>query len=192
MRYTWKRWKGYEVSSKGDWRFSAFHARLPDGRSIEQHYQCDVKGYDPGGTNWRLGKGQPPLDETTDLWEAYLSLWKKWADANPKLIDELRRMAGLHNGVLADRFASTDVNQARALAEILNERFGGVEVTKRTPRKVVKSPNTRDFVLVTDFFSSDPELAESDYHLEVELSDDGSDDEEDDGIDILSTGNCGC
>ena len=54
---TWSRFGGYECSSKGDARFSAFRARMPDGRSIEEWYQCDVKGYDPGGTAWRSGKG---------------------------------------------------------------------------------------------------------------------------------------
>lgn len=54
--------------------FSAFNAIMPDGRSIEQHYQCDVKGYDPGGRNWRLGKGRPPLDTSKDLWGEYLAL----------------------------------------------------------------------------------------------------------------------
>jgi hypothetical protein len=39
----WSRTEGYEVSSVGDWRFSAFNAILEDGRSIECHYQCCVK-----------------------------------------------------------------------------------------------------------------------------------------------------
>ena len=43
MTYKWARYGGYEVSSKGDKRFSAFNAYLPDGRSIEQVYQCDIK-----------------------------------------------------------------------------------------------------------------------------------------------------
>lgn len=43
-RYSWGRRTrpGYEVSSKGDKRFSALFAKMPDGRSIEMHYQCDV------------------------------------------------------------------------------------------------------------------------------------------------------
>lgn len=45
MMYTWSKNDGYECSSAGDFRFSAFYAIMPDGRSIEQHYQCDVKGY---------------------------------------------------------------------------------------------------------------------------------------------------
>lgn len=34
--YTWKRYdkNGYEVSSAGDKRFSAFYAKMPDGRSF--------------------------------------------------------------------------------------------------------------------------------------------------------------
>lgn len=118
--YRYSRHEGYEVSSKGDRRFSAFYARMSDGRSIEEHYQCDVKGYDPGGTNWRLGKGKPPLDRSLDTWQAYLALWKCWAEANPRLIDELRKRADENGRVLRDRFASTPVNQARALAAILN------------------------------------------------------------------------
>lgn len=110
---------GYEVSSAGDRRFSAFGARLADGRTVEEHYQCDVKGYDPGGTNWRLGKGKKPLREC-DLWAEYVRLWLRWAVVHHAEIGELRRLAAVHGGVLTDRFAATDVNQAHALAFILN------------------------------------------------------------------------
>lgn len=119
MEFTWTRYGGYEVSSRGDKRFSAFNARMPDGRSLEAHYQCDVKGYAPGSSNWRLGKGKPPLDRSVDLYAAYLALWRTWAAHNPALINDLRQRAT--SGVLSDRFASTPVNQARALADILNE-----------------------------------------------------------------------
>lgn len=119
-RYTHSRTGGYECSSKGDARFSALNARLPDGRTIEQHYQCDVKGYQPGGTDWRAGKGKPPLDPARDLWSSYLILWTVWALHNPALMRELKAKADEHGGRLSDRFASTEVNQARALAEILN------------------------------------------------------------------------
>lgn len=118
MAYTWKRYGGYEVSSQGDRRFSAFNAVMPDGRSIEQHYQCDVKGYDPGGRNWRLGKGKPPLDRSKDLLAAYVQLWRTWAAAHPALMAELAQHA-----VLSDRFATTPVNQAHALSIILNEQL---------------------------------------------------------------------
>ncbi len=119
-RFQWARFGGFECSSKGDKRFSALYAKLPDGRTIEEHYQCDVKGYQPGGRDWRLGKGKPPLDPSTDLWKEYLGLWQIWAAAHPELMDELRAQVSLKNYTLSDRFASTPISQARALAEILN------------------------------------------------------------------------
>ena len=117
---TWTRRGGYECSTKGDARFSALSAMLSDGRTIEQHYQCDVKGYQPGGYDWRLGKGKPSLHPVEDLYVEYLSLWKQWAANNPNLIEELRVKAASKGYVLSDCFANTPVNQARALADILN------------------------------------------------------------------------
>ena len=85
----------YEVSSKGDSRFSALWAKLPDGRTIEQWYQCDIKGYDQGGINWRLGKGKPPKFPypADHLWQMYLALWRLWAIRNGDLMVELRQHA---------------------------------------------------------------------------------------------------
>ena len=122
MQYSWKRYGGYEVSTHGDKRFSALCALMPDGRSIEMHYQCDVKGYDKGGTNWRLGKGKPPLNPVSKeyLWDEYISLWWQWAEANPELMNELKVHADKYNGVLSDKFATTPINQARVLSTILN------------------------------------------------------------------------
>jgi hypothetical protein len=114
---------GYECSSKGDTRFSAFFAKMPDERSIEHWYQCDVKGWDPGGMNWKLGKGQPPQMHypTGQLWLAYLGLWRLWAVQNQQLIVELKELAGKHCHTLTDCFANTEMNQAHALATIINE-----------------------------------------------------------------------
>ena len=109
---------GYEVSSKGDTRFSALYARLRDGRTVEQAYQLDVKGYRACTDDWRHAKRKPPLREV-DLWEEYKSLWILWASENPRRIEDLRRLS--RGKVLTDMFASTDVSQARALAEILDE-----------------------------------------------------------------------
>ena len=122
MQYSWKRYGGYEVSTHGDKRFSALCALMPDGRSIEMHYQCDVKGYDKGGTNWRLGKGKPPLNPVSKeyLWDEYISLWWQWAEANPELMNELKVHADKYNGVFSDKFATTPINQARVLSTILN------------------------------------------------------------------------
>jgi hypothetical protein len=120
--FDWRRYGGYEISSRGDKRFSAFYARLRDGRSIEEAYQLDVKGYRVYGNNPMLGKGKPPLNKNVDTWKMYLDLWRKWAEENPELIDELRQLVRPYKNILSDRFASTPINQARALACILNER----------------------------------------------------------------------
>lgn len=113
--------QGYELSSHGDKRFSAFFSKLRDGRSIEEAYQLDVKGYRAQGHDWRLGKGQPAIDGRGHdaLWVDYLALWRQWASENPQLIEDLRAKAtGL---ILTDKFASSPISQARALAQILNE-----------------------------------------------------------------------
>lgn len=120
--YPWSRFasNGYEVSSAGDKRFSALFARLKDGRSVEEAYQLDVKGYRAtGASSWRAGKGKPPLRalDRDQLWAEYLALWQLWACENPSLVADLRQCAG--GRPLTDRFASSPISQARALAAIL-------------------------------------------------------------------------
>lgn len=123
MKVNWAKFgNGYEVSSKGDTRFSAFNTMLFDGRSIEMHYQCDIKGYDKGGVKWWLGKGKPPLIANVDLWNEYLLLWKDWAFNNSILMDDLKYEVSKKNYLLTDMFSTTPVNQARALATILNNQ----------------------------------------------------------------------
>lgn len=118
-----RRGVGYECSSKGDSRFSALNAKMPDGRTLEQWYQCDIKGYCIGGTDWKLGKGKPPMFPypADHLWQMYLNLWRLWAIHNGALLMELHGHATHNNNCLTDCFASSDINQARALATILNE-----------------------------------------------------------------------
>lgn len=121
-KLTWARRGGYEVSSKGDERFSAFNAIMPDGRSIEAHYQCDTKQYQPGGTNWRLGKGKPPLNKSMDqAFIEYVDLWRQWSKYNIDLLRELYFLSKEKNYILSDCFASTPINQAHALSIIINE-----------------------------------------------------------------------
>lgn len=122
--YAWQRRDGFEVSSKGTEegkRYSALNAIMHDGRSIECWYQCDIKGYQPGGTEWRLGKSKPPLKPISDLWTEYLNLWRLWAMLNRPMIEKLRKLVKEKNNILSDCHASTDINQARALAQILTE-----------------------------------------------------------------------
>jgi hypothetical protein len=90
-----------------------------DGDTIEYKYQCQVKGY----SSVKEGKGKPPKDTTLNLWEEYLKLWKQWAEENPTLIEELYQLVKEKEYTLTDMFANTPVNQARALATILNNKY---------------------------------------------------------------------
>lgn len=124
--HTWKRYDpdGYEVSSRGDARFSALKARLADGRTIEEAYQLDVKGYrrlgyTPMQAKRDRGRNAPIRLTPYQLWVSYLNLWRQWATENPALVEELRTVS--EGRPLTDMFASSDVSQARALAQILNE-----------------------------------------------------------------------
>ena len=126
VKYTWsngKEQKGYKCSSRGDARFSAFTAVMVDGRTLEMWYQCDIKGYQPGGRDWKLGKGKPSLIPYPgdELFVAYKTLWRMWAIRNVPYVEFLVKATEVHKNHLTDMFANTDVNQARALAEILNE-----------------------------------------------------------------------
>lgn len=131
--YTWSRYpKGqpnYEVSTKGDRRFSAFVAKLSDGRSIEEAYQLDVKGYRSQGNDWRLGKGNPPLRDITpeQLWSEYKALWRSFFDHRPDLFKEIATQA--KDKVITDMFAKTDISQARAICELLNEQYNSNETS---------------------------------------------------------------
>lgn len=113
--------QGYECSSAGDRRFSALYAVFEDGETVEQKYQLLVKGFGQITDDWRVGKGKPPLNGLSreQTWIAYKALWQLWSQENPDLLDLLRRAAV--SRILTDRYAYTEVSQARALAEILNE-----------------------------------------------------------------------
>ena len=123
---TWARYarNGYEVSTKGDDRFSALKAKLSDGRTIEEAYQLDIKGYrrlgyTPFQAKRDRGANAPVKLSKRQLWEAYLSLWEQWSEENPALIEELRTKS--KGKVLTDMFATGEISQARALAEILSK-----------------------------------------------------------------------
>lgn len=111
----------HEVSSKGDKRFSALYARLKDGRTIEEAYQLDVKGYRKFSNDWKFGKGKKPLDVSIDTWKEYKNLWKLYLDENPNLVRELQELQACNEVNFTDMFANTPISQARALAELLNE-----------------------------------------------------------------------
>lgn len=130
---------GFEVSTAGDRRFSAFNARIvnpwrpepamtrqergmPRMMTIEYAYQVHIKGH----YSILEGKGRPPKRslDCEQLWEAYLGLWLLWAEANPSLMAYLRRESVKAGWLLTDQFAKSTINQAHALAFLLNNEKG--------------------------------------------------------------------
>ena len=120
---TWARFRvgGYEVSSRGDKRFSALFAKLSDGRTLEEAYQLDVKGYRAISDDWHDGKGNKPYNDKTreELWSEYLELWRQWVRENPALFADLREQA--KGRTLTDQFATSEINQAHALSDLIDE-----------------------------------------------------------------------
>lgn len=142
----------YEVSTQGDSRFSALKAKFKpgtvidgvdvSGMTIENVYQSVIKKSGKGkapSTESRLYK--PELKTKTEqedfsYREGYLPLWQEWAKQNPELIQELREKSA--GKVLTDKFASTRVSQARALAEILNSEEATSDLTEETESRVLQ------------------------------------------------------
>lgn len=125
-KYKWSRVSdnGYEVSTKGDKRFSALTAKLKNGKTIEEIYQLDIKGYREFSNDWKYGKGKKPLKDITEdvLFEEYKNLWKTFFNENSELLEELAVIT--KDKVITDMFAHTNISQARAIAEILNQNIG--------------------------------------------------------------------
>lgn len=123
--YTWSKTRGYECSSKGDRIYSAMAAIMPDGRPLEMWYQCDVKGFDPNGFNWKLGKDKAPINKLNkeELYRSYVDLWRIHMSMFPFKLTRLRKLAAEHGNVLRDSLATNEINQARALSDLLNENM---------------------------------------------------------------------
>jgi hypothetical protein len=68
--------------------------------------------------SYRTAESKKALEDFTYR-NAYLPLWRMWADMNPDLIQQLKEKAEKENAVLTDKFADTMVSQARALADII-------------------------------------------------------------------------
>lgn len=156
----------YEVSSKGDKRFSALNATFKKGTvidgtevggmTIEDVYQSVIK---------KSGKNQLPSkdsklykselktkEEKEDFsyYEGYLPLWQEWAKQNPELIEDLREKA--KGKTLTDQFANTRVNQARALADILNNGYSSknTSIATKNYTKTTPSDNPNTNFVFTD------------------------------------------
>ena len=134
----------YEVSTRGDKRFSALVAAFKKGtvidgidvsdKTIEDVYQSVIKksrkGQAPSKDSKLYNESLKTKEEREDFsyTEGYLPLWREWAKQNPELMNELRIKS--YGKTLTDQFANTRVSQARALAEILNENINVTESVK--------------------------------------------------------------
>lgn len=156
--YSWKRQSknGYEVSSKGDKRFSAFFAKLQKGTvidlpgkpnyvlekdaTIEEIYQIGIKGY----PSVNKGKGKASLNPMTRMQQYgyYKALWETWAEDNPEAMKDLAQKA--KGKALTDQFANTDINQARALSEILNKSNWETESNEKISPALPPNPISTD------------------------------------------------
>ena len=142
---------GYEVSTRGDRRFSALVATFKPGtiidgvdvggKTIEHVYQNVIKksskGKAPAKNSKLYNESLKTNEEREDFsyQKGYLPLWKEWAKQNPELMAELKEKS--QGKVLTDQFANTRVSQARALAEILNES----KVKDSTQDTTVENPS---------------------------------------------------
>jgi len=140
--YVWsrrvKRGESYfEVSTKGDKRFSPLVARFKDGFTIEEVYQLDVKGYRTMTNDWMYAKKKPPLHKMTEdeLYTKYKNLWSRWFKENPVMLETVAELA--KDTTITDMFATGDINQAHAICDLLNERIV-MGVNKRFNKRYVQ------------------------------------------------------
>lgn len=133
---TWSRYpsnnkSNYEFSSKGDKRFSPLFAMLPDGRLIEEAYQLDIKGYRKYTNEWREAKGKPPLNDLSkhQMFTKFRRLFVTLLESDPILLTDFIELSKKYENFV-DRFASTEINQARALCDIANALRSGKLIIK--------------------------------------------------------------
>jgi hypothetical protein len=126
--------------SKTNEPLSALRMKFADGRTIEEVYQLDVKGYrqlamenskwrNKPWLMWMEGKGNPTLKGQTleELEAQYTDLWRHWFNQNP---DQLRVAArAIGNKPINDVMAKPgSVSQSKSIHEILVEnglRYAG-------------------------------------------------------------------
>lgn len=71
--------------------------------------------------------GKEEMEKITFSW--YKKIWELWASQNPSLLNELDRLT--EGKTLTDMFASGNISQARALADILKEKRANKKPTEK-------------------------------------------------------------
>lgn len=114
-----------EWSSKEGWDTSRFEQKVKPQIERGEAYQMEFEYIDQS----------KEAMEDFSYKEGYLPLWQEWARQNPELMQELREKSA--GKVLTDKFASTRVSQARALAEILNSEETTSDLAPETENRLL-------------------------------------------------------
>lgn len=131
--------KIYEVSSSGDYRFSDLEATLSDGKTIKEAFEPFLARYKS------TDKSVKPLTYK-QLYLTYKNLWRQWADEHP---DEIASLAVEAKGkTLTNKYAKTNINNARVLSEILEERFG--DIGRVAPRPILPGAKEKPTMSVAE------------------------------------------
>jgi len=129
--------KGYEISFKGDdKRFCPNIARLNNGKTIDEVFLLDIKGYRAMGYTAEdlykkddqgkyLIKYNRPLNNITasEEYRMYKALWEQFFYENPSLLRSLYKEA--KGCVLTDQYARVDhaTEPIRVISEIINDKL---------------------------------------------------------------------
>tara|TARA_R100001594_G_scaffold1317_3_gene5549 strand:- start:5283 stop:16076 length:10794 start_codon:yes stop_codon:yes gene_type:complete len=140
----------FEVSTKGDSfgkQFSALNAKFADGESVELKW-AKKKGY----KSIKEAKGKEAIHPDFPYYEEYLKIWNAWVDDKQKNFELMEELAEKTRGKqLTDFYANTDNNQARALSDIINQRFGpqmsaGVETVPELSKELLQANPDKIYV----------------------------------------------
>ena len=167
----------YEVSTAGDKRFSALNATFKEGteiagtdvggKTIEEVYEKVIK---------KSGKGKAPskdsilynekLSDKNELEnfsyeKGYKPLWEVWASQNEDLMQELAQKS--KGKILTDKFANTQVSQARALSEIIEKSYPVEDNTKEAIETLDKAFDINTFEAPTITTLEEQEAVDTDF-----------------------------
>ena len=167
----------YEVSTAGDKRFSALNATFKEGteiagtdvggKTIEEVYQKVIKKSEKGKApskdsilyNEKLSDKNEL--ENFSYEKGYKPLWEVWASQNEDLMQELAQKS--KGKILTDKFANTQVSQARALSEIIEKSYPVEDNTKEAIETLDKAFDFNTFEAPTITTLEEQEAVDTDF-----------------------------
>ena len=113
---------GYDVSSKGDRRFSPEFNRTASGQSIQWHLENEIL----------VKHGKNFSDEA---YAAYYNIWRRWAERNYAKMAMLADLASRNDNTIRDSVTTGQMTHARVLAQLLNERAEAQQILRQSMKK---------------------------------------------------------